>query len=113
MLEPFHVSYTIPTGNDQPDRGTLVQRERRSVHLIGDQNLRPHGVPDSQAAREALFDFGSGAPMGNLFHSLVGAEKDHFLGVRHQPAIFKQVSQAGPYPARIPDHSVDPGIIIA
>src|SRR5215469_13905655 len=42
--KPFHRRHRIPTGNDKPQRVTMLNWERLSIHGIGEQRLRPASV---------------------------------------------------------------------
>ena len=40
--QPFDVRHAVPAGNDQPERGSVLRRQRRPVHLVRQHDLFVH-----------------------------------------------------------------------
>src|SRR5262249_43390558 len=51
--EPFHRCHPIPAGHHEPQRIAVLVRQRRTVHLVGQQSARTSDVTQAEAAFES------------------------------------------------------------
>jgi hypothetical protein len=90
--QPLHRGDRVPAGNDEPDREAVPHRQRRAVHLVGEQRARAHGLADRQAPLEPDRRGQAGE------RTAVRAAEDQLAGAVQDAGAIEHVCQPGPGP---------------
>ena len=88
--EPLHVLHPVPAGHHQPQREAVLGRQRRAVHLVGQQGAL--GVGRRYGALVAL--------LGAALHAAVEPAEQHLHGLRAQAGLGQQRRERRARPLR-------------
>ena len=99
-LEPLDVRHPVPARNEQAQRETVLRRQRRAVHLVGQEHVVPQRLVQREAALEPL--------LLPALDAAVEPGEEHLDRSLAHPRLFEQRSQRGAGPAGGADRLQEP-----